>query len=94
METAQGWRDGKRAEWKGYDPRFMTAINMIKDGVFGDKEYFQVQPCYCTCSSICRRCYSGKRLCMDLFPFWKTSVLRQHFRMTQPGLDADSSHCC
>ena len=29
--------------WKGYDPRFTTAINMIKDGVFGDKEYFQVQ---------------------------------------------------
>jgi hypothetical protein len=46
VDTAQGWRDGKRAEWKGYDPRFMTAINMIKDGVFGDKEYFQVQPCY------------------------------------------------
>lgn len=46
----QGWRDSKRAEWKGYDPRFMTAINMIKDGVFGDKEYFQVAPCrFCAC---------------------------------------------
>jgi len=54
MGTAQGWRDGKRAEWKGYDPRFMTAINMIKDGVFGDKEYFQVQPCQLTCSTTCR----------------------------------------
>ena len=40
---AQVWREGKRAEWKGYDPRFTTAINMIKDGVFGDKEYFQVR---------------------------------------------------
>ncbi|KAK9840953.1 hypothetical protein WJX81_002313 [Elliptochloris bilobata] len=40
-EDVQGWRDGKRAEWKDYDPRFTTALNMIKDGVFGDKEYFQ-----------------------------------------------------
>ena len=43
LPCAQVWREGKRAEWKGYDPRFITAINMIKDGVFGDKEYFQVQ---------------------------------------------------
>ena len=49
----QGWRDSKRAEWKGYDPRFMTAINMIKDGVFGDKEYFQVTPGWlCACKQV------------------------------------------
>lgn len=36
------WREGKRAEWKDYDPRFVKALDMIKDGTFGDKEYFQV----------------------------------------------------
>ena len=66
VEPAQGWRDGKRAEWKGYDPRFMTAINMIKDGVFGDKEYFQVQPCHWTCSTLCR--YSPRSVCASAFP--------------------------
>lgn len=32
----------ERKDFKDYDPRFLTAIKMIKDGVFGDKEYFQV----------------------------------------------------
>ncbi len=36
------WREGKRAAWKDYDPRFVKAIDMIKSGTFGDKEYFQV----------------------------------------------------
>ncbi len=36
------WREGKRAEWKDYDPRFVKALDMIKDGTFGDEEYFQV----------------------------------------------------
>ncbi|CAL5225473.1 g8295 [Coccomyxa viridis] len=35
------WREGKRAEWKDYDPRFVKALDMIKDGTFGDEEYFQ-----------------------------------------------------
>lgn len=67
--SKQGWRDSKRAEWKGYDPRFMTAINMIKDGVFGDKEYFQVTPCcFCACKqelqspAKCPCCCSGSLL--------------------------------
>lgn len=34
----------ERKDFKDYDPRFLTAIKMIKDGVFGDKEYFQVIP--------------------------------------------------
>ena len=53
--AAQVWRESKRAEWTGYDPRFTTAINMIKDGVFGDKEYFQVQPLlrFCEVSQSC-----------------------------------------
>ena len=38
------WREGKRAEWKDYDPRFVKALDMIKDGTFGDEEYFQVSP--------------------------------------------------
>ena len=36
------WREGKRAAWKDYDPRFVKAIDMIKSGTFGDEEYFQV----------------------------------------------------
>ena len=36
------WREGKRAEWKDYDPRFVKAIDMIKSGTFGDEEYFEV----------------------------------------------------
>ena len=36
------WRESKRAEWTDYDPRFVKAIEMIKDGTFGDKEYFEV----------------------------------------------------
>ncbi len=36
------WREGERAEFKEYDPRFITAIDMIRNGTFGDKEYFEV----------------------------------------------------
>ena len=36
------WRESKR-EWKDYDPRFVKAIEMVRDGTFGDKEYFQVR---------------------------------------------------
>eukprot|EP00884_Botryococcus_braunii_P009371 jgi/Botrbrau1/18435/Bobra.0072s0023.1 len=31
----------ERKDYKDYDPRFLTAIKMIKDGVFGEKEYFE-----------------------------------------------------
>jgi glucan phosphorylase len=36
------WREGKRQEWKDYDPRFVKALELIKSGTFGEKEYFQV----------------------------------------------------
>jgi glucan phosphorylase len=43
-EDVPVWREGKRHEWADYDPRFAKALDLIKSGTFGDKEYFQVAP--------------------------------------------------
>jgi hypothetical protein len=38
----------ERKDFKDYDPRFLTAIKMIQDGVFGDVKYFEV----CTVNTV------------------------------------------
>lgn len=42
-EDVPVWREGKRKEWKDYDPRFVKALDMIKSGTFGEVEYFKVR---------------------------------------------------
>ena len=42
-EDVPVWREGKRHEWKDYDPRFVQALNMIMSGTFGDVDYFTVR---------------------------------------------------
>ena len=42
-EDVPAWREGKRHEWKDYDPRFVQALDMIMSGTFGDVEYFTVR---------------------------------------------------
>ena len=41
-EDVPVWREGKRKEWKDYDPRFVKALDLIKSGTFGETEYFKV----------------------------------------------------
>ena len=68
------WRESKRAEWKDYDPRFVKAIEMVRDGTFGDKEYFQVRSSsHRIRADIARSCTRGKR-----FRGGHWSVLWQH----------------
>ncbi|KAK9916350.1 hypothetical protein WJX75_001605 [Coccomyxa subellipsoidea] len=40
-EDVPVWREGKRKEWKDYDPRFVKALDLIKSGTFGETEYFK-----------------------------------------------------
>ena len=56
------WRESKRAEWTDYDPRFVKAIEMVRDGTFGDKEYFQVRISFHRIRAANdRSCIEGKR---------------------------------
>ena len=61
------WRESKRAEWKDYDPRFVKAIEMVRDGTFGDKEYFQVRNSFFRIrADNDGSCMKGKQI-----PWWK-----------------------
>ena len=62
-EDVPVWREGKRKEWKDYDPRFVKALDMIKSGTFGEVDYFKVRFHACsTPSEMCNlaRALSGK----------------------------------
>ena len=61
------WRESKRAEWKDYDPRFVKAIEMVRDGTFGDKEYFEVR----ISSHRIRADNDGSCIKGKQFPWWK-----------------------
>ena len=53
-EDVPVWREGKRHEWSEYDPRFVKALELVKSGTFGDKEYFQVPLENLLCAQSCR----------------------------------------
>ena len=74
-EDVPVWREGKRKEWKDYDPRFVKALDLIKSGTFGEVDYFKVRthawpglhraqlPCISLTGVRCSEC--ARTLCME-----------------------------